>query len=68
MKIKLKLDELKIQSFITELKSQVAHTAKGGNDDGVDVSTSGSSCDTNHCIPPTTSPPSLPAISTTIHH
>lgn len=30
---KLKLEELRVQSFITELKSDVAHTAKGGDDD-----------------------------------
>ncbi|RFS26887.1 hypothetical protein DVR12_03635 [Chitinophaga silvatica] len=32
MKKKLKLDELKVQSFITELKPEIAHTAKGGDD------------------------------------
>ncbi len=31
-KKKLKLDELKIQSFITELKPDHAQTAKGGSD------------------------------------
>lgn len=31
---KLKLEELKVQSFITELQPNVAHTAKGGDDDG----------------------------------
>lgn len=30
---KLNLDALKVQSFITELKAEVAHTAKGGDDD-----------------------------------
>lgn len=29
---KLKLEELKVQSFITELQPGVAHTAKGGDD------------------------------------
>jgi hypothetical protein len=47
MKIKLKLDELKIQSFITELKPQVAHTAKGGDSD---VSAGGSGCSTQHTV------------------
>lgn len=29
---KLKLEELKVQSFITELAPGIAHTAKGGDD------------------------------------
>lgn len=33
-KKKLKLEELKVQSFVTELQPDVAHTAKGGDDDG----------------------------------
>jgi len=33
MKKKLNIDQLKVQSFITELKSEHAQTAKGGNDD-----------------------------------
>jgi hypothetical protein len=35
MKKKLKLDDLRVQSFITELKPDVAHTAKGGDDSGM---------------------------------
>lgn len=31
-KKKLKLEELKVQSFITELQPDVANTAKGGDD------------------------------------
>ncbi|MGO4294252.1 pinensin family lanthipeptide [Chitinophaga sp. RAB17] len=30
---KLKLDELKVQSFVTELSPELARTAKGGDDD-----------------------------------
>ncbi|WP_414648926.1 pinensin family lanthipeptide [Chitinophaga sp.] len=30
---KLKLEELRVQSFITELQPEVAQTAKGGDDD-----------------------------------
>lgn len=33
-KLKLKLDELKVQSFVTELNPGLAQTAKGGDDDG----------------------------------
>jgi hypothetical protein len=34
---KLKLDELKVQSFVTELSPEVSHTAKGGvADEGSD--------------------------------
>ncbi len=29
-KLKLKIDELKVQSFVTELNPELAHTAKGG--------------------------------------
>lgn len=32
MKKKLKIEELKVQSFITELKPDIARTAKGGED------------------------------------
>jgi len=32
MKKKLNIDELKVQSFITELKPELAQTAKGGDD------------------------------------
>jgi len=31
---RLKLDELKVQSFVTELRPETAHTAKGGDEDG----------------------------------
>jgi hypothetical protein len=33
-KLKLKLDELKVQSFVTELNPGLAQTAKGGDDGG----------------------------------
>jgi len=32
-KRRLKLAELKVQSFVTELRPGMAHTAKGGDDD-----------------------------------
>lgn len=35
MKKKLKIEELKVQSFITELKPDIARTAKGGDDEMV---------------------------------
>jgi hypothetical protein len=39
-KLKLKLDELKVQSFVTELNPGLSQTAKGGEDDtgyGTDI-------------------------------
>jgi len=41
-KRRLKLAELKVQSFVTELRPGMAHTAKGGDDDTANALCTGS--------------------------